>query len=476
MEIQSYDQLLKSNNIGITGEDRVQELRKALTTTNSGAGGIQSGPLMLENLDAVMTEVLVTERHFKMFNLLPKVPSAQPYYEWNRHTGFGSSRGSIGFRQGGGPKGGTSSFTRSGIYTKWLGARGGITDQMLIAAANGGSFEDPKTRENRDRTMELLERVDRELIFGNKLLLDDGGEEVNFDGLLTYLAANGGSVIDKAGAAFGFSDLDNDALALVTTGKQPTVDGYTCLMSPHVMAGLNAQYQDRNIIRADKTAKASLNMTPGFKVPAYETQFGSFEFDHSILLEEVPGGTPLTAAPANVPASPAITTQPAAATLATVHIPAATYYYGVSAFNDTGESVPVTTSSVAVVDGQKVTIVVTRLAGATGYRIYRGKASDLSDAQWIARVPQTASGNLTFIDDGSWRPLDANGKAGNGLVIEVKPNPADICIAQMAPLVRKELPAVDTTYPFLLLLYIVLVPKALERIRIYKNCGTYVPA
>jgi hypothetical protein len=35
---------------------------------------------------------------------------------------------------------------------------------------------------------------------------------------------------------------------------------------------------------------------------------------------------------------------------------------------------------------------------------------------------------------------------------------------------------VDTTYPFLLLLYIVSVIKAPQRVKIYKNCGTYVQA
>ena len=322
--------------------------------------------------------------------------------------------------------------------------------------------------------MELLERLERELVFANKAVKDENGNEVNFDGLLTLLAAaNSDNVIDKKGAAFSFDDLDDDAENLVTTGKQPSVDGYVCLMSPHVSKGLNQQYAARNVVRNNKDGAIDMSITPGFKVPKYETQFGDFTFDHSILLQEVENGSPVTAAVSGAPSSPAITTQPVAATDATVHIPAGTYYYTVAAVNDSGESLGTTCTAVAVIDGQKVTTVVTREDDATCYRIYRGTKSDASDAKWIAKVPQPASGNLTFVDKGEWLPVNAAGKQSDGLVIEVKPDRRDITIAQMSPLIKMALPQVGTTFPFLLLLYIVAVIKAPERIRIYKNCGPY---
>lgn len=468
--VQSFDQILKSQGINATGDDLV----KALATTNSGPGGIQQGPLSLENLDAVMTEVLVSEQHFKLYNYLPKVPSANPYFEYNVHKGFGSRRAGLGFAEGGTPTGGLSSFQRNGIYNKFLGVQGGVTHQMMVSGQNGGLFEDPNVRENRDRTMELLERLERELVFGDKSIQDSNGNEVNFDGLLTSLMAqNSANVVDLQGKPFGYENLDNTAENLVTKGKQATVNGYTAFMSAHIAKGLNAQYAAKNIVRNNKDSAQDINITPGFKVPSYESQFGDYTLDHSILFQEVDGGVPATAAPSGAPAAPTIATQPAAGADAASLIPAGTYYYTIAAFNDTGESLGTTTASVAVTAGQKVTIVVTRVTGATGYRIYRGAASNGSDAKWIAKVAQPGAGNLTFVDMGAWRPLDANGNAGDGLVIVVKPDPKDICIAQMAPLVKMPLPQVGTTFPFMLLLYIVSVIKAPERIRIYKNCGTY---
>ena len=477
--VKSYDQMLKDGGYNTTGDQVVDDLRKALSTTNSGPGGIQSGPLMLENLDAVMTEVLITEQHFKVYNKLPKVPSAQPYYEYNVHKGFGSNRaGGAGFRQGGAPKGGVSTFKREGIYNKFLGVQGGVTHQMLMTGQNGGSFEDPTVRENRDRTLELLEKVERELIFGQTDVKDENGEEVNFDGLLTQLATvNAANVIDMKGAPLTFDQLDASAQDLITTGKQPSVNGYDILMTPHVLSGLNDQFTARNMVRFNKDGSKAPTYSAGQNLDGYDTQFGRFNFDYSILLQEVEAGAPVAAAPAGVPATPAITTQPVAADDAAGAMVAATYYYSIAAFNDSGESLPVVTEAVVVPDAtSKVTIVVTRVSGATGYRVYLGKLADGSDSKWIAKVAQPASGNLTFVDKGEWRTVDADGKPADGMALIIKPDPKDIAIAQMTPLIKMPLPQVGTTFPFLLLLYIVSVIKAPERVKIYKNCGIYTPA
>ncbi len=477
MEILSYDGMLKSQGYNMTGDQIVEDLRKALSTTSGVQMADGNYPMNLQNLDGVMTEVLITQKHFKIYNMLPKVPSATRYYEYNVHTDFGESRaGGAGFAEGGAPNGTNSSFERKGIYNKFLGVKGGITHQMLQTGQNGGAFEDPNVRENKDRTIALLTKVERELVHGQSAVCDQNGNAVNFDGLLTSLSSiYPQNVIDMKGLPLGFDQLDDSAEGFVTDGKQPSVDGYTILMSPHIKSGLNKQFASRNQVRFNKDLSTGSSFTPGTSIDKYDTNFGTYDFDHSILLQEVATASPLIAAPANVPASPAITTQPAAADDAAGNHIAGTVYYSIAGFNDTGESLPVITAAVAIPDNTTaVTIVVTRLAGATGYRIYRGAKSDGSDHKWIAKVAQTASGNLTFVDKNAWFTKDANGNSSDGLALVIKPDPADIAIAQMTPLIKMPLPQVDTTFPFLLLLYIVSVIKAPQRIKIYKNCGTYV--
>jgi len=125
--------------------------------------------------------------------------------------------------------------------------------------------------------------------------------------------------------------------------------------------------------------------------------------------------------------------------------------------------------------GQKATITVPNVVGATGYRVYRGILADGSDAKWVGRIadpPANADG--VFVDKGQWNTVDSTGKKNNGLAIVIEPDPGDVCIAQLAPLLKMPLPQVDTTFPFLLLLYIVFVLKASERVKIYKNCGQYI--
>lgn len=479
MNIKTFDQLLQSSGMSITGDQYVEEFAKALSTTNSGPGGVQSGPLMLENLDALMTEVLITEQHFKLLNDITKTASAQPYYEYNVHKGFGSNRsGGAGFRQGGAPKGGISAFQRKGIYNKYLGVKGGVTHQMMVAGQNGGAFEDPVVRENRDRTMELLERVERDMVFGDSTILDENGEEVNIDGLLTQLAAKmPENVIDMQGAPLAFSDLDTAARDLVTTGKQPTVNGYKVLGSTHVISGLNEQFATRNMVRFNKDTASGQEYTPGTVLDKYDTQFGTFKFDHSILFEEVETGAPPVAAPSGAPATPIYSVLPAAAVDATANMPLGTFYYTITAFNDTGESLgAVSEGGIAVAaSGTNIGFSIGRVAGATGYRIYRGTAADGSDAKWIAKIPQPVAGDAAFVDKGEWRTVDANGNEGNGLTLVYKPDPKDLVISQMTPLMKMPLPIEGTTFPFLMLLYMTPVIKAPERIKIYKNCGTYVP-
>ena len=480
MEIQTYDGMLKSLGVNTTGDQIIQgmeqDLRKALATYTGVAMPDGNGPLNLQNLDGVMTEVLINEKHFKLFNLLPKVPSATKYYEYNTQTSRGSSRaGGAGFAEGGAPKGSNSNYERKGIYNKYLGVLGGVTQQMLITGQNGGAFADPNVLENRNQTINLLEKVERETIFGQQTVLDQAGNNVNIDGLLAQLAAAyPENVIDMQGQPFSYDELDVAAADFITTGKQPTVDGYQCLMSTHIKTGLNQQFGTRGVVRFNKDTSVGTQFTPGQVINNYDTNFGLFDFDHSIMLQEVETATPLNATTADAPATPAIATQPVAADDAAGQHIAGTVYYSVSAFNDTGESLQVVTNGVAVPDAtSKVTLVVTRLAGATGYRIYRGSQSDGSDAKWIAKVAQTASGNLTFVDKNEWMTVDANGKESDGLVIMVKPDPADICIAQMTPLIKNILPQVGTTYPFLLQIYMTPVIKAAKRVKIYKNCGTY---
>lgn len=446
----------------VGSEQIMSDLQKALATgALSGFG--DATPLRLENLDGTMTAVLFQEAHLKIFQSIPRVPSAQPLYQWIREKEYGSERGAPGFREGGAPKVGVSKWERGQIVNKYLGVRRGYTHQMLVTGQMGGSFVDPVERENRNGTRQLLAMTERNIVWGLKSVLDEGGNEVHYDGIVKQTEdAFPSSIIDKEGKPLDFEDLENAAERLVTVGKLLNFDAIRTFWQPKVLSDLaKLKLQaERRLLGQDTPA----GYRPGTPLEGFRTQHGYLPFDDSIFLHPVEDGKPLGAAEPSAPTKPATVTGVAAADAAS-KMEAGTVYYFASARNDSGESDTTASAAIAVAAGQKVTVTIARATGAVGYRLYRGITATAADARYIATIPQPASGDATYADLNQWRP-----GAGFGLILCLREE--DLALAQMAPLLKFPLAIVSTTVEFLLLLYHVVAVKAAERVVIFKNIGT----
>jgi hypothetical protein len=484
-----------------------QDFSKALytTTANTAAAGPTGGSggglsaIELQNLDAMMTSVLFQKQHLVLFNYLSKVPSLTPYYEWNRRNRYGSGRANAGFAEGGAPQGGTVQFTRNGQYVKYMGVRRGITHQMMLSGQLGGAQVDPVEEENRDGTLELLERIERGVVFGDSNITDQTGAGVNYDGILPQLnRTNPNQIIDMKGNPFTFEAVEDLGYKFASIGYLRDFSNICAFMTGQVLADLSKIKFQAD--RRDLTGSVLDGYRTGVPLEGHRTNFGYIPFDWSVFLEEVDKGLTVQGAQAlqglpaqNEPGSPAAP----AANLFTVtvaadaqsNVPAGTYYYGVSAVNDFGESQATVVGSggsgspfAAVVGaGQGVTVTSAGYADATvtQYRVYRGSKSDGTDLQWIGRIPagsatgllyagstlSTVGGQCKFVDRNWWNP------AAKGLVIAFDRSPENIAIAQMTPLLRWPLPIVGTQLQWLLLLYHALVIKAPERIWVFKNIG-----
>lgn len=453
-----------------SGDRVVEELAKAISTgaqLPSGVAGTgDMTALRLENLDSTMTSVLFQESHLKMFNSIPRIPSAQPLFQWNRRERYGSSRGSVGFREGGAPTGGTSAWSRHTILNKYYGVRGGYTHQALITGQMGGAQVDPVAEENRNRTLELLEKVERRLVFGDKLILDGSANEIHYDGLVKQILAGASdSVVDKKGQPLDFEDFEAYGERLVTTGKLLNFDRLRSFYTPRVLSDL-AKLKTQSE-RAALRTEAVDGYRPGTPLKGYDSQFGFFGFDSSIFLDAVENGSPLATAEASAPAAPTITsvTPDQSNVQATgAGLPVGVVYYFVAAFNDSGESLATGTggTGTTTVAGSQTTLVIATQSLTTGYRVYRGTKSDGSDAKWIQDVFYAATKSI--VDSNQVMP-------GTGMALILNMNEADLCLAQMAPLIKFPLAIVNTTVEFLLLLYHVLVVKAAERMIVVRNIG-----
>lgn len=450
-------------------------INKALAT-GTVAGLADATALRLENLDDVMTSVLFDASHLVLQNWIPRTVSKQPVFEWNRRLRYGGARRTPGFQEGGTPRSATGAWERNVIQTKYMGVRRGITHQALTTGLLGGFQISPTEEEERSGTLGLLEIIERWLFSGDSALKEAGGSTVNYDGLKVLLEAavtagriDDRNVIDLAGQPLIWDHIDEGALNLYKVGKLSTTTDCALFLDPSVSQGLSLQKAPAERV-ALSTELAGGQYVVGTPVVGYKTNRGALPFKESIFLDEVHNGDPLLSADeveATAPAAPPTLTS--AVSSDTGADWAGTYYYFVSALNDGGESLALVDDggSQAVTADQKVTLTIGRVADAHGYRVYRGVASDGSDAKFIGHVAQPASGTASFVDQNRKIP-------GTTDALILHSDKADLVLAQMSPLIKFPLGIVSTTIEFLLLLYHVLVLKAPERVIWYKNVGSYI--
>jgi hypothetical protein len=483
----SFDQLLREQVSSDWTYDRTMQaleesrarmdLLKAFATGNPGApGGTTSDALNMRllNLDSTLSSILFTAKHFKMFNWLNRVPSVNALYEWNRRERYGSARGINGFPEGGAPSGSTSAYTRFNTYVRYMGVRGGITHQLSVAGQMGGYQLDPVEEEHHNRTMQLLEMIERQVIFGEGSVLDGSGNTVNYDGIVRQVANSSvasTNIIDKQGAPMKFEDFEETAYGLVKTGKLTDFRNVGCFMSPFILSDLSKAKlaTERKILGASNP-----DYVVGVPLAGYDTNYGRINFDWSIFFEPVEGGAPVSVADPGSGAAPTGVTATAANDAASKLAISTAFYYRVSAFNSKGESLA-TAPATATTSGaaQHITVAWTPPAPtgdpattAVGYRLYRGSLADGSDARWVATLPVAT---VSYVDVNQQIP-------GAGWCFFFERSPENLVLAQMTPLLRYPLAVVNTTMEFLLLLYHTLVVKVPERMYIYKNVGRFTVA
>lgn len=278
-----------------------------------------------------------------------------------------------------------------------------------------------------------------------------------------------------------------------------------------------------SVDRSELSTSARSNLLAGLSIVGQSTSFGVIPFEWSIFTEPVEGGAPLVTGDsgAGVPANGPVCGQLVIAAADTVSYPsnmeAGVYAYGVSSVSDAGESAPaavalavgVTTTdtasgsglanlalnsvanvagsnaraNVTVAAGDSVIITIASVALAKSYRVYRCKLTGAGEAtpafgatdsiganrwQYVGHLPGTAG---TFTDRNGTPELYNNFRGGTNIAPLICRNSADLCIAQMSPLLKMPLAPTNTTFEYLLLLYHTLVLKSPERQFIFKNVG-----
>lgn len=480
--VKSFDRLSRPYQWG-TNQAMAEVVKALATSALSGFG--DATPIRLENLDTTMTSVLFQEDHLKLLNAIPRVPAKQIVFQWLRRISYGTQRNNRGFKEGGVPTGGVSSWRRGTGTVKYLGVRRGYTHQMVMVGQQGGSFVDPVVDENRAGTLELLGGLERDVNFGQSVIGDGSNNIVNYDGLYTQLANSSFAnvnIIDKQNQPIDFEDLENIGQQFVTRGKLFNFNNIRSFFNPQALSDLaKLKLQAERRLLNDMT----VGYRPGVPLEGFRTQHGYLPFEESIFMDPVEDGgvqvndQGVAIGDSGAPASPVITSATPSATGG--NMPSGAYYYFISAINDSGESLTTASGLVTVVGPTgSVAIVIAATAGATGYRIYRGTVNSATDPS-VALIATVAAGAplgiATVGTAGSGATVTDTNSVIPGTTQAIIGNFAeeDMALAQLAPLIKFPLAVVSTTQEFLLILYHVPLLKAPERLIWIKNIGRRLP-
>lgn len=472
----SFNQLAKSaygndwNGVESYVEKLSQPLVKALATGSVAGQSFGNGSaLVLQNLDSIMTSVLFTEEQLVKQRFIDRVPSINPIYQWNRRNTYGSNRGAMGFAEGGIGPVGNASWSRNQETVRFFGVQRGTTIVANLAGALGGMFDNPIEEEEYDGTMQLLSSVERSLVWGNSNVTDGAGNPIFYDGFYRKLR-NGyatSNIIDMRGAPLTF-DVFSDIAARLQKNYVTNTRNLAAFLDPD---SLNTLQLMKNTAerRAMGSSPSQDGYVTGTPLKGYDTQLGFIPFISDVFMEPVAGGLPLGTADQGAPATPAAVTSGVAAPTGGVvskwaNSDAGNVYYSVAAFNAAGESLCFVTTAVAATATNVVTLTIPNVAGAFGYRVYRGKTSNGSDAKWIAEVANTGGANTLFVDDNFILP-------GTGTSLIIEKSQQNVVIPQMAPLLKLPLAIQNTTIPFGLLYLHTLAVKAPERQFMIINIG-----
>jgi len=444
----------------------LDHLNKALTAggdiNNPGAAPGQGFPLRVESLEQTLKNVTYRMEHIRLFKAIPKLAAYNTVEEHNEISSYGE--GLEGFiSEGALPTEDDSTYARRYAAVKFLGTTRSVSHVMsLIRPAHGNVI----ANETVAGTMWLLRIVERAMFYADSSL-----SNIQFDGYEKLITDNApaDNIIDQRG-----QPLDEDILidAALTISDEPNYGIPTHLhLNPKIKADLIKSFFPKG--RYDLLDKRKDGMV-GLDVSGFTSPAGDVKFEPNVFVND--GGAPKTTAAGDAALRPAT---PTISTGATTPVDvgslfgaddAGSYFYSVSAHNDSGRSVAVAVSggAIAVAAGDSMTFGVTpgSAIGVKWYELYRTrKDGPVGKQRLIARIPNTSgAGEHTVTDLNDRLPFTS-------IAILWQQNLECLSWKQLAPFLKVPLATINTSIRWMQLVYGVPVLYAPGKAVLIKNIG-----
>lgn len=391
---------------GDASESVLADLQKALTAgygtdVSTLSGG---GALRIQSLDKTMQATIQENKHFKLFNELAKTGAGATVDEWTEQSGVGGFLGGSTNTETGIINESTGTYARRVGLVKYLMTK----RQVSLVSTLGQNLANSEAIEQQAGAKQLLTDAEYLSFEGDSAVVP-----TEFDGIYAQIAAgiaagqvDTGNILDAAGASLASINLINVAAAQIS--KRDNFGTPTHIfMSQQVQADFDTGL--------DPAFRVSLNNVPnggislGSPVVGIRTSWGDVKTVNDVFINDGDQTVPfqvtypaLAAANTGMKPTLAIDASVSDASSAFGAAWAGNYYYLVTGLNANGQSDGVITAQTAVAAGKKVTLTITRSAGAqeTGYAIYRSRLNGTntpSDFRLVTRVA-CAGATTTYVD------------------------------------------------------------------------------
>lgn len=396
---------------GAMGSAELEELRKSLEAGyESDVDGMQGGSaLRIQSLDLNLQATVQENKHFALFNALPKPRATAVLDEWTEQSSIGGFFGGTFNTQDG------AAMETNGEYTRMVGQVKYMTTyrKIPIILQRQNNIVDATAIETTNGTKQLLTDIEVTLFEG-----DSSVTPLAFDGIRKQIESLGSKdhIIDMAGSPLNsVTEIAQAAEVVFGFGNFGTAtDIY---LPPSVQTDLNQDLDPAFRVLLNSQAQTT---TRGTSVEGIQTTYGVIKTRNDVFIRDEKLKTPFetrskihqAVAAANVgfkPAAIAITPNATDVNSKFHAGQGGNFFYAVTGINQNGETQAVVSAQAAIVAGGSASIAITASASGTetGYVIYRGRlngTNQLSDLREMVRVPKAAGGTTTYLDTNSEIP------------------------------------------------------------------------
>lgn len=469
MDILNNEMNNKNESWGSVSREQLDSILKSLQTGNGTYGSsaptaLTNGTaMMMESLDSSLKLVTFDMKHLKLWPLIAKDRAYSTVEQYNRQTSYGESTNGAFFDADAGtaPNEQTSAYNRQLQVVRYMGTTRVVSHPMtLVNVAHGPII----AKEIKNGTAFLLSNMERNLFEANGFFTNASGlfdgdtadlptNSAKFNGLeqqirfgntdteAKYTGFEGygdtqSVVFDLEGSAPSEDTLEDSCKIALENHGQPN----TLFIDHTTHSGLGKLFFPKERVNAMGVA----NGHAGFVLNKFTTCAGEISIVGDTFLR--PKQAPLTVAHTGAPTAPTISLGVTAD--ANSNLSATTYYYKVSALNNSGESVGSSQGSQVVASGERVQITITGTTGALYYAAYRSTTSG-SGWQFIGYVADTnASGGAgaTFNDAGN-----KVGGLPTGYLLTLDQD--HIIWKQLAPMMKMDLAITGPAYRWMQMIY-----------------------